>query len=147
MYRDHADRPIERVLAPALRRAAAAGRLVGLRAVKAPGFGLEGGMLPALALCSALTRLSLGETASSGCYACAGHSADSQRAVGSQLAGLRGLRELGLGYGCLRAAAPALAGLSALTRLTCLRLALAGEECTDAQFGIEAIELSRGWSG
>jgi hypothetical protein len=57
---DHPERPIESVLAPALRRAAAAGRLLGLRAVEVPGFRLEGGLLPALALCPALTRLRLG---------------------------------------------------------------------------------------
>jgi hypothetical protein len=131
------DRLIERVLAPALQRAATAGRLAGLRAVEAPGFGLEGGMLRALALCTALTRLSLGDTTGNGCYAYAGDSVGSLSAVGSQLAALRGLRELGFAFGCGLAAAPALAGLSAMTRLTRLRLALAGG----------GVELSRKWSG
>jgi hypothetical protein len=82
---DHKDRPIERMLAPALLRAAAApGGLLGLRAVKAPGFGLEGGMLRVLALCPALTRLSLGEVTSYGCYAYGPRSVGSLRAaVGS----------------------------------------------------------------
>jgi hypothetical protein len=143
---DHADRPIERVLAPALGRAAAAGRLAGLRAFEAPGFGLEGGLLRALALCPALTRLSLGDATQSGCYVYAGDSTPNLRAVGGQLAALRGLRELGLGLGCMRAAAPALACLSALTRLTRLRLALVGLPGSD-EVNTEAIQLSRAWSG
>jgi hypothetical protein len=57
---DHKDRPVERVLAPALQRAAAAGRLGGLRVVEVPGCRLQGGLLDALALCPALTRLRLG---------------------------------------------------------------------------------------
>jgi hypothetical protein len=144
---DHDDRPIERVLAPALRRAAAAGRLGGLRAVEAPSFGLEGGMLRALALCTALTRLSLGETTSKGCYAYAGSSPESQRDVGGLLAALGGLRELGFGFGCEHAAATALAGLSALTRLTRLRLALAGAYFTHALADTVRMELTSDWSG
>jgi hypothetical protein len=146
-----ADRPIERVLAPALRRAAAAGRLAGLRDFEAPAFGLEGALLRALAQCTALTRLSLGDNKwrdqqNDVCYAFAGDSSDSLRAIGSQLAALRGLQELGLGFGCTRAAAPALAGLSALTRLTSLRLTLTDGRPTSAKFNPARIKLSRKWS-
>jgi hypothetical protein len=148
------DRPIERVLAPALQRAAAAGRLAGLRAVEAPAFRLEGFFLRALALCPALTRLRIGtydyQTCNEVIDLCAyigdgTPSAGQLRAFGRQLAALRGLRELELAFGCEARAAPAMAGLSALTRLTRLRLSLLGLMCWGV--GQEGIELSRWWSG
>jgi hypothetical protein len=148
---DYPERPIERVLAPALRRAAAAGRLAGLRAVELPGFGLEGGVLPALALCPALTRLCVGTFERDGCAYVSGGppSAGQLRAVGRQIAALRGLRELDLLFGCERVAAPAMAGLSALTRLTRLRLTLAGLPVADdlESEGIQGIRMTRTWSG
>jgi hypothetical protein len=84
---DHWDRPVQRVLAPALQRAAAAGRLAGLRAFEAPGVRLEGGaLLGALALCPALTRLRLGSFEYEGNFAYAGDhgrpSAGQLRAIG-----------------------------------------------------------------
>jgi hypothetical protein len=148
-HEDHEDRPIERVLAPALQRAAAAGRLAGLRAFEAPGFGLEGGLLGALAMCPALTRLSLGTLHASGRCVYIGDgrpSADELRVVSSHLAALRGLRELGLGFGCERAAAPALTALSALARLTRLQLSLVGLLDSEPQHGKERIALTREWS-
>jgi hypothetical protein len=105
--KDHRDRPIERVLAPALRRAAAAGRLRGLRALAAPGFALDskGGLLRALAPCTALTRLRLGtfgypEYPGPSHSVYAGPAKRQLRAVGGWLAALRGLRELDLAFGC-----------------------------------------------
>jgi hypothetical protein len=147
---DEDERPIERVLAPALQRAAAAGRLAGLRALEAPGFGLEGGLLGALAMCPALTRLSLGTLDRSGRCLHIGDgrpSVDELRAIGGQLAALRGLRELGLGFGCERAAAPALTALSALARLTRLQLSLVGLPHSDPHNGKERVALTRKWSG
>jgi hypothetical protein len=156
---DHWDRPIEGVLAPALRRAAAAGRLTGLRAFEAPGFRLEGGLLRALALCPALTRLRLGtfdiDRGSEDEFDpyLSVHVGDRRpsvsqlRAVARQLAALRGLRELDLAFGCERAPAPALAGLSALTRLTRLRLGLAGLWHTVPPCDIELFAATREWSG
>jgi hypothetical protein len=120
-FSDYMNYAIERVLAPALLRAAAAGRLAGLRVVELPSFELEGGLLRALALCPALTR-------------------------GTSAAALRGLRELRLCYGCGRAAAPALAGLSALTRLTRLRLELTGAQDTSVRGNTVRIKLSHEWS-
>jgi hypothetical protein len=148
LYSDHEDRPIERVLAPALQRAAATGRLAGLRAVEIPSFVLEGGLLGALALCPALTRLHLGIVGQQRydrcCVSIGGGGAPSveeRRAFGCQLAALRGLQELDLALGCEPPAAPALAGLSALTRLTRLRLTLVGN--IDEQ----SIEMTRQWCG
>jgi hypothetical protein len=152
-YSDHEDRPIERVLAPALQRGAAAGRLAGLRAVEVPGFELEGGLLDALALCPALTRLRLGSLGTfedfDRCVRVGDGrpSVEQLRAVGGGLAALCGLRELDLAFGCERAAAPAVAGLSALTRLTRLRLALAGRGYSKPECGIEHLAMTREWSG
>jgi hypothetical protein len=145
LFSRHWDRPIKDVLAPALQRAAAAGRLRGLRAFAAPGFELECGLLGALALCPALTRLRLGDIKDVGScvHVDDGHPSVGQlRAVGGQLAALRGLRELDLAFGCEPPAAPALAGLSALTRLTRLRLLLAGEFYCQ-----EEIQMTAKWSG
>jgi hypothetical protein len=68
-YSDFMNGAVEGLVAPALQRAAAAGRLSGLRAVEVPHFQLGGGMLRALALCTALTRLSLGHGAVSEAHA------------------------------------------------------------------------------
>jgi hypothetical protein len=161
---DRVDSPLAAILLPALQRAAAAGRLPGLRALELPGFGLEGGaLLGALALCPALTRLRLGTFDTLGyefdafercVYVGAdGHpSAGELRAAGRQLAALRGLRELDVSFGCMRAPAPALAGLSALTRLTRLRLTLVGnpefEWAHDyAREGMTPVAATREWCG
>jgi hypothetical protein len=83
-----------------------------------------------------LVRAVVGDTTFFGCHAYAGDSDD-------------GLRDLGLGFRCERRAAPALAGLSELTRLTRLRLALAGQASSvgDPHFTANRIKLSRKWSG
>jgi hypothetical protein len=148
------DRTLGRILAPALRNAAAAGRLLGLRAVELPGFQLESNMLRALALCTALTRLSLGTGANDSpvTYGYAGAplpSAGALRAAGSPFSALRGLRELDLAFSCACEAAPAMASLSALTRLTRLRLELSGLQNLDNAFGNchAAIKMTRQWSG
>jgi hypothetical protein len=139
------DGPIERVLAPALQRAAAAGRLRGLRAFQAPAFGLEGGLLDALALCPALTRLRLGTFGQEQkkCDLCCVYIGGGSPSVAS----LRGLRELDLAFGCEPPAAPAVAGLSALTRLTRLRLTLVGLPESATNVDKQCIELNRRWSG
>jgi hypothetical protein len=153
-YSDHKGRPIESVLPPALQRAAAAGRLGGLRAMEVAGCGLRGGLLGALALCPALTRLRLGtfgqqDNVYDTCVYLGGGrpSVKKLRAFGGQLAALRGLRELDLAFGCEAPAAPVVAGLSSLTRLTRLRLTLVGLPEWATDIGKEGIEMTREWSG